>query len=146
MYSSLDIKHAQYVLGLLPATAVQEFAFEALAFGYDGVLLRAMAALHSPTKWEVDRIFFPALREMGFEEYSGAEACTVLIEDTVARITQGELDPILGAEHIREYWKRSGYLSELAPLGGPFEMLLCTGRRDDGLRGEILDIIQAQQN
>lgn len=137
--------HARYVLGLLPPAQVRDFAFDALAFGYDGELLRTLASLRTPTQWEVDRIFYPAVREMGLEEYSNQDACRVLIDDTVQRIMKGELDAIVGAAEIREYWKRSGYMEELRILAGPLEILLCTGRRDDAIRQDILHVIGAHE-
>ena len=137
--------HARYVLGLLAAAEVREFAWDALAYGYDGELLRALASLNRPTKWEADRIFFPAIREMGFEEYSNQDACRVLIDDAVMRMQKGELDAVAGATEIREYWKRSGYMEEVKTLAGPLEMLLCTGKRDEAIRVEILHVVMAHQ-
>jgi hypothetical protein len=137
--------HARYVLGLLPPAQVRDFAFDALAYGYDGELLRTMASLRTPTQWEADRIFYPAIREMGLDEYSNKDACRVLIEDTVARVMKGELDAIIGAAEIREYWRRSGYMEELRGLAGPLEILLCTGRRDNAIRLDILHVIGAHQ-
>jgi hypothetical protein len=143
--SSLEIMHARYVLGLLPPAQVRDFAFEALTYGYDGELLRALASLRTPTQWEADRIFYAAIREMGFDEYSNKDACRVLIDDTVRRIMIGELDAVIGATEIRECWKRSGYMEELRILAAPLEILLCTGRRDDAIRLDILHVVAAHQ-
>src|SRR4051812_24216057 len=113
MPSSLDATHARWVLGLIPPAKAVEFAWDALAFGYDGPLLRALASLRTDSKWDVDQIFFPALREMGFEAYSNAEACRVLIDEAAERMLKGDLDPVEGASLIKNFWHRSGYLEEL---------------------------------
>ena len=138
--------HARYVLGLLPPAQVRDFAWDALAFGYDGELLRAMASLNTPTQWEADRIFYSAVREIGLDEYSQKDACRVLIGDAVQRIMKGELDAIAGAVEIRDCWKRSGYMEELRTLAGPLEILLCTGKRDDAIRVEILHVVAAHES
>lgn len=137
--------HARWVLGLLPAQDAPQFAWEALVFGYDGPLLRALASLRAPTKWEVDHVFFPAIREMGFETYTEVEACRVLADDAADKILKGKLDAVEGASQIRDYWVRSGYIEELSRMARPFETLLCAGRRDDATRLEILQVVRTHQ-
>lgn len=145
MPSSLDVTHARWVLGLLPPQEAPQFAWDALVFGYDGPLLRLLASLSKPSKWEVDQVFFPAIREMGFETYTEVEACRVLADDAAERILEGELDAVDGASQIRDFWVRSGYIEELSRMALPFETLLCSGRRDEALRLEILQVVRAHQ-
>jgi hypothetical protein len=52
---------------------------------------------------------------------------------------------VIGAAEIRECWKRSGYVEELRILAAPLEILLCTGRRDDAIRLDILHVVAAHQ-
>jgi len=143
--SPLDITHARWVLGLIPPEQAVEFAWQALAFGYDGALLRNLASLRTSSKWDVDQVFFPALREMGFEPYSNEEACRILIDDAADRILKGALDPLEGASLIRSYWHRSGFMKELTAIALPCETLLCDPRHDDALRAQILQVVRNHQ-
>ncbi len=145
MPSPLDITHAKWVLGLIAPEQAVQFAWEALAFGYDGPLLRALASLRAASKWEVDQVFFPALREMGFEPYANEEACRVLVDDAAERILKGELDALEGAAIIRSFWHRSGFIKELTDVALPCETLLCDPRRDDALRAQIIQVVRNHQ-
>lgn len=104
---SIDVVEALWRLDLYPAEGLPAVAEWALAEGFDGPSLRALAELRRPTRTSVGGLFEEALRELGRDPMSEERACQTAARGLAARILDGRLKPREGAEMlVRDVWDR----------------------------------------
>jgi len=94
-----------------------KIAWDALEAGMDGPGIRRLAALDSPTYFEVRDVLPGAMQEMGIVELSRGVAALRLAKNCAKQILQRREDPL---KHTRDFEGLSidaDYSRELAPVG-----------------------------
>ena len=111
------IIEARLGLDLIGSSDMPKIAWDALEAGLDGPAIRRLAALNSPTYFEVRDVLPEALREMGLAGLSRAEAAFRIAKDLAQEILASGKDPLKLKHHFWQLWIKSGYARELQSVG-----------------------------
>ena len=123
----LDLVHAQWMLDLFPARQIPEFAAQAMMQGFDGPNILELASFHRPDRWDIKpEVFEAAIREMGRQPLSVAQAALRLAREVALRILRDQASPVDGATEIGRVTAHCGYVDapkELIELETRLDML-----------------------
>jgi hypothetical protein len=108
---------AQLSLGLIASRDMPKIAWDALEAGMDGPAIRRLAALDSPTYFEVRDILSRAMEEMGLTNISRNVAALRLAKNLANDILASGSDPLKYQREFFLLWIRSGYPRELQSVG-----------------------------
>ena len=116
-------------------------AWDALEAGLDGPGIRRLAALDSPTYFEVRDVLPRAMEEMGLVKLTPAVAALRLAKSRAKEILDRGEDPL---KHTREFewlWIRAGYPRELASVGNlDDDIYIANGiQSDDQIRKWVIE-------
>src|SRR3974390_3194006 len=89
-----SIIEAQMTLGLICSSDMPSIACDALEAGLDGPAIRRLAALESPTFFEVREILPRAMLEMGLVQVSSGVAAIRLAKKRANEILERGEDPL----------------------------------------------------
>lgn len=117
-----------------------KLAWDALEVGLDGHAIRRLAALDSPTYFEVRDILPQALQEMGLNTLTQAEAALRLAKNRASEILESGDDPLKHARDFERLWIDAGYPRALASVGNLDDEIYIAGGNlsDDQIREFIV--------
>jgi len=108
---------AQLALGLIVSSRMPNIAVDALEAGLDGPAIRRLAALDSPTHFEVRDVLPRAMQEMGLVDVSREVAASRLATRRAKEILERGEDPLKHTRDFERLWIDAGYPRALAPVG-----------------------------
>jgi len=133
---------ARLALDQIGSSNMPKIAWDALEAGLDGPAIRRLAALDSPTYFEVKDVLPKAMQEMGLVQLTRGQAALRLARKQAEDILQSGGDPL---EHTRDFenlWIDAGYPSELTCVGTLYDdVYIARGNQSDN---EIRQWIIAQ--
>ncbi len=115
---NLEKLRALWTLGKLSSKDLPPYAWQALELGYDGPAVRRLAALESPTFFEIGDLFEKANREMGKSPMAKKDAAILLAKETAAKVLSREKEPLTGAYEIFLLGYDCGMPDEIMLFGG----------------------------
>jgi len=121
-----------------------KIAWDALEAGLDGKYIRRLAALDSPTYFEVMEVLPQAMQEMGLTKPSRVESAIRLAKVRAKEILDGSDDPLKHTRDFERLWIDAGYPKELMSLGTlDDEVWIASGNRpDDRIRRWVVEQLQ----
>jgi hypothetical protein len=108
---------ARLSLDLIASSDMPKVAWDALEAGLDGPGIRRLAALDSPTYFEVRDVLPRAMEEMGLVKLTPNEAALRLAKNRAKEILDGGEDPLKHTREFERLWIHAGYPRELASVG-----------------------------
>ena len=111
-----SIIEAQMTLGLIFSSDMPSIACDALEAGLDGPAIRRLAALESPTFFEVREILPRAMLEMGLVQVSSGVAAIRLAKKRANEILERGEDPLKQTQEFERLWIDAGYPFEMRSL------------------------------
>jgi hypothetical protein len=108
---------ARLALNLISSTDMPALAWDAIEAGLDGPAIRRMAALVSPTFFEIRGVLPQAMEEMRLSRLGEGQAALRLAKLRAREILATNSDPF---EHLRDFehlWTQSHYCRELQDYG-----------------------------
>ena len=139
------VVEAQIALNLISTTDMPRLAWDALEAGLDGPAIRRLAALDSPTFFEVRAVLPHAMKEMGLAEMKETDAAVRLARVRAREILHSETDPL---KHLRDFeylWISADYCKELAECGcldDEVYVARCAGQSDAEISVWVKERIQ----
>src|SRR5262249_40558009 len=94
------IVEARLALNLISATEMPSLAWDALESGLDGPAIRRLAALESPTFFQIQEILPQAMKEMRLTKLETHEAALPLAKLRAREILKTNADPF---KHLRDF-------------------------------------------
>jgi hypothetical protein len=139
-----NIIEAQLTLELIGTSDMPKIAWDALEAGLDGRYIRRLAALDSPTYFQVMEVLPQAMEEMGLIKPSRAEAALRLAKARAKEILDSCDDPLKHTRDFERLWIDAGYPKELMSLGTlDDEVWIASGNQpDDKTRRWVLKQLQ----
>jgi hypothetical protein len=137
---------AQLALNRIATTEMPKLAWDALEAGLDGPATRRLAALDSPTAFEVQKILPQAMQEWQLAQLSPEQAAMRLAKRRAREILRSNDDPMQHAGDFYQMWFEAGYCKELAEYGPLAESVYverCSGETDDQIRARLLEKLKA---
>ena len=141
-----ELVEAQLALQRIGTTDMPKLAWDALEAGLDGPATRRLAALHSPTFFEVREILPRLLHEWGMAQVPREQAALLLAKRRAREILKSNSDPLLHAGDFHQMWFEADYCHELAEYGPLAELVYvaqCSGETDDQIRTWLLEKLKA---
>jgi hypothetical protein len=141
-----DLVEAQLALNHIGTTDMPKLAWDALEAGLDGPATRRLAALHSPTFFQLSEILPTLLQEWRMTELSPEDAALRLAKLRARQILQSNEDPLKHANDFWNLWMESDYCSALhdyGPLADDVHVARECGQTDDQIRGWLLEKLKA---
>lgn len=137
----LEIVEVQLSLDLIGSSDMPKIAWDALESGLDGKYIRRLAALDSPSYFEVMEVLPQAMEEMGLVKISRREAAIRLAKAQAAEILKCGDDPLKHTHDFERLWIEAGYPSELTTIGNLYDdVWIASGSQsDDTIRSWIVD-------
>ena len=116
-------------------------AWDALEAGLDGPGIRRLAALDSPTYFEVRDVLPRAMEEMGLGKLARCAAAVRLAKHQAKEILESGADPLKHARDFEHLWVIAGYPSELCSVGNLYDdVYIASGHQsDDTIRKWIVE-------
>jgi hypothetical protein len=111
------IIEARLSLNLIGSSDMPKLAWDALEAGFDGPAIRRLAALDSPTHFEVRDVLPRAMQEIGIVTVSKDEASLRIAKDRAKEILERHQDPLKCVREFWHLWIKSGYSRVLTPVG-----------------------------
>ena len=111
------IVEAQLSLDRIGSSDTPKVAWDALEAGLDGKYIRRLAALDSPTYFQVIEVLPQAMQEMGLVKLSRADASLRLAKNRAKEILDSGEDPLKHTRDFEHLWIDAGYPRELASVG-----------------------------
>ncbi len=136
-----DTIEAQLSLDLIGSSDMPKVAWDALEAGLDGPGIRRLAALDSPTYFEVRDVLPRAMQEMGLAKLACPAAALRLAKHRAKEILASGDDPLRHVHDFKHLWILAGYPSELCSLGNLYDdVYIATGNQpDDTIRKWIVE-------
>lgn len=118
-----------------------KIAWDALEAGLDGKYIRRLAALDSPTYFQVIEVLPQAMQEMGLAKVDRGEAALRLAKSRAKEILESGEDPLKHTRDFERLWIDAGYPSELTTVGTiDDEVYIASGSQsDEKIRKWIVD-------
>lgn len=116
-----EIIEARLALDLIGSSDTPKIAWDALEAGLDGKYIRRLAALDSPTYFEVREVLPQAMEEMGIVKISRDAAVLRIARHLAQEILESGKDPL---KHIREFewlWIKAGYPRGIQAVGNLYD-------------------------
>jgi hypothetical protein len=132
---------ARLALQLLPTSDMPVLAADALEAGLDGPAIRRMAALDSPTFFEIQAVLTQAMREMHLFRLEKEEAAVRLAKLRAQEILADNSDPL---KHLREFeslWVAADYchaLQDYGTLDDELNVAKYMGRSEEDFRALVV--------
>jgi hypothetical protein len=139
-----EIVEARLTLELIGASDMPKVAWDALEAGLDGPGIRRLAALDSPTYFEVRDVLPRAMQEMGLIKLTPGEAALRIAKNQAKEILKHGEDPLKHTRAFKWLWIHAGYPSELASVGNLYDdVYIANGTQsDDQIRGWIIERLE----
>jgi hypothetical protein len=102
---------------MIGSSDMPKVAWDALEAGLDGPGIRRLAALDSPTYFEVRDVLPRAVQEMGMISLTRNEAALRIARSMAKEILKGGADPVRYKHEFEHLWIKSGYACELRSVG-----------------------------
>jgi hypothetical protein len=136
-----DIIEAQLSLDLIGSSDMPKIAWDALEAGLDGPGIRRLAALDSPTYFEVRDVLTRAMQEMGLAKLSRSAAALRIAKDRARGILERQEDPLKHVHDFQRLWIDAGYPKELASVGTLYDDVYIASRNqsDDTIHRWIVE-------
>jgi hypothetical protein len=142
-----EIIEAQISLDLIGSSDMPKIAWDALEAGLDGKYIRRLAALDSPTYFQVIEVLPQAMQEMGLVKPGRGEAALRIAKARAKEILDSGEDPLKHTRYFERLWIVAGYPKELRTVGNlDDEVYLATtigGLRDDRIRDWVTEQLKA---
>jgi len=100
----IDLLLAASVLKRLASEDVPGLAVAALERGCESDAVETLAGAHQPTRADIEDELPRLLHDLGRDRPSELHALKTLVDDCARRIADGDVDPVIGAEHIWGLW------------------------------------------
>jgi hypothetical protein len=136
-----DTIEAQLSLDLIGSSDMPKVAWDALEAGLDGPGIRRLAALNSPTFFEVRDVLPRAMEEMGLAKLDRSAAAVRLAKHRAKEILESGDDPLKHTRDFERLWIIADYPSELCSVGTLYDdVYIATGNQpDDKIREWIVE-------
>jgi hypothetical protein len=112
-----EIIEVELALDLIGSSDMPKIAWDALEAGLDGRGIRRLAALNSPTYFEVIEILPQAMKEMGLVKPSRGAAALRLARNSAKEILEQGKDPLKYIHYFQRLWIKADYSSKLQSVG-----------------------------
>lgn len=121
-----------------------KIAWDALDAGLDGKYIRRLAALDSPTYFQVMEVLPQAMQEMGLIKPSRGEAALRLAKARAKQILDSSDDPLKHTRDFEQLWIDAGHSKELMPVGTLDDEVWIAGgsQPDDKIRKWVVEQLQ----
>ena len=116
-----EIIEAQLALDQIASSEMPKIAWDALEAGLDGHAIRRLAALDSPTYFEVRDVLPRAMQEMGLNNLTREEAALRLAKNRARKILESGDDPMKHTRDFERLWIDAGYPRALASVGDLYD-------------------------
>lgn len=135
------IVEAQLTLDLIGSSDMPKIAWDALEAGLDGKHIRRLAALDSPTYFQVIDVLPQAMQEMGLTKLDRGEAALRLAKSRAKEILENGEDPLKHTRDFERLWIDAGYPRELQAVGNlDDEVYIASGGQpDEKIRKWVID-------
>jgi hypothetical protein len=100
---------ARLSLNLIASSDMPKVAWDALEAGLDGPGIRRLAALDSPTYFEVRDVLPRAMKEMGLVKLTPNDAALRLAKNRAKEILDRGEDPLKHTREFERLWIHAGY-------------------------------------
>lgn len=100
----IDLLLAAWALKRLASEDVPGLAVAALEHGCASDAVATLAGAHEPTRADIEDELPRLLHDLGRDRPSELHALKTLVDDCARRIADGDVDPVVGAEHIWGLW------------------------------------------
>lgn len=139
-----EIIEAQLSLDLIGSSDMPKIAWDALEAGLDGPGIRRLAALDSPTYFEVIEVLPRAMKEMGLVKVTSGVAALRLAKDWAKDILARGEDPLKHTRDFEHLWINAGYPRELQSVATlDDEVYIANGSQsDDQIRRWVTERLQ----
>jgi hypothetical protein len=136
-----QIVEAQLSLDMIPSGDIPKIAWDALEAGVDGKFIRRLAALDSPTYFQVIEILPQAMQEMGLRNVRRGEAALRLAKECAKAILKSGDDPLTHTRDFERLWIEAGYPKELCTVGNLYDdVYIASGiESDSSIRKWIIE-------
>jgi hypothetical protein len=136
-----DTTEAELSLDLIGSSAMPKIAWDALEAGLDGPGIRRLAALDSPTYFEVRGVVPRAMQEMGLATVARSVAALRIAKHRAQEILASGGDPLRHIHDFEHLWITAGYPSELCSVGTVCDdVYIASGNQsDDAIRKWIVE-------
>lgn len=108
---------ARITLGTIRPEEMPALAWDALEAGFDGPCIRRVAALISPSGWEIDQQMPGFMAEAGLKNILLEEASIRLARQLASRILSEGLDPLEYSKDFELLWIKSDYAKAIQDVG-----------------------------
>src|SRR5258707_562553 len=112
-----ELVEAQLALQRIGTTEMPRLAWDALEAGLDGPATRRLAALHSPTFFEVREVLPKLLLEWGMAQIPREQAALLLAKRRAREILKSNENPFKHSYDFSSLWVETNYSRELAGYG-----------------------------
>jgi hypothetical protein len=112
-----EIIEARLTLDLIGSSDMPKIAWDALEAGLDGRYIRRLAALDSPTYFEVRDVLPQAMEEMRIVKISRDEAALRIAKRLAQEIMDGGKDPLKHTRELEWLWIKAGYPRAIQSVG-----------------------------
>lgn len=136
------IAEARIALNMIGTPDLPRLAWDALEAGIDGPAIRRLAALDSPTFFEVEEVLQRAMTEMHMAKLTTGEAAHRLAKLRAQEILRSNDDPLKHVGDFEFMWIEADYPRELAGVGNlsdEVHVSRCCGQTDSDIRAWVLD-------
>jgi hypothetical protein len=141
-----ELVEAQLALRRIATADMPKLAWAALEAGIDGPATRRLAALQSPTFFEVREVLPKAMQEWQLTNLSPQQAAVRLVNRRAREILQSNDDPLNHSYYFRQIWMEVDYCGELAEYGelsDDVHISLEAGEPTDQVRARFLEKLKA---
>lgn len=108
---------AQLALNLIVSSDFPQIAADALEASLDGPAIRRLAALDSPSFFEVQPILTQAFEEMHLPKLEKTEAALFLSKRRARHILENNSDPLRYVGAFERLWIETDYAAEMQSFG-----------------------------
>ena len=127
-----EILEAQLTLDLIGSSDIPKVAWDALEAGLDGPGIRRLAALNTPTYFEVIEVLPRAMEEMGLVKLSPNVAALRLAKKRAREILESRDDVLKHTRNFEHLWINAGYPGEISSVGNLYDdVYIANGSQSD---------------
>ena len=136
------IVEAQISLDLIASSDMPTIAWDGLEAGLDGKYIRRLAALESPTYFQVIEVLAKAMKEMGMTKLPRGHAALRLAKARAKQILESGSDPLKQTRYFARLWIEAGYPRELHLVGNLDDEVYIDHRPEPQIREWVVERLQ----
>jgi|SRR5882724_6568263 len=136
------ITEAKLALHLISSAELPKLAWDALEAGLDGPAIRRLAALESPTAFEISEVLPHAMEEMQLAMLGETEAAARLAKVMAQDILKSKADAFKHLRDFEQLWIQTDYCRELQDYGtldDEVHVARCMGRPEPEIRAWLME-------